>query len=968
MLEPDGFDDERIALGPQLASSEMLAIKQQCSLKDAQQYFKEHLSIGDYYTEGQQVLGHWFGQGAEDLGLGGVTHLDEFVRLCENLHPHTGEKLTMRQNTMRTDIGHDGLEHASSNRRVFYDFTFSPPKSVSVAAMVGDNPRIVEAHEQAVNEALRQLQSFAATRVRKKGECTDRLTGNIVAAVFQHETSRALDPHLHSHCILFNATFDQVEKKWKALQNHEMLAAQKFVENAYYHELTRALVKFGYQIENRPRGDFEIKGISPELIKRFSKRREEIDQKTRELLAREPEKAEGNIAAIRENIAHRERGRKIRDIGLETLQALWHGQMTSQENESLRKLTVNSCPASAAEENLAEKAVTWAEEHLFERRSVVHEHELWRHALEYARGREVTIADIQAVTSRRNYHRFDEHPGKVTTREHLLREWEIVQTAKDGLGDCHPLVRHPRPFNPQLDEEQRQALDALVSNINRVSVFRGGAGTGKSFVLRELVEQVRDGGRNAVVLAPQRQQVVDMERAGFPSPTTVASFLAKRELAEGAAVIVDEAGQIGGKQMLELIRLVRERNARLILSGDTRQHGAVEASDALLAIERHAGVKPAELHKIRRQDPARGQTLDEREHIKQYRQAVKLAASGKLDESFSQLDKMGVVVSCSLSNQAEELATEYLRLAEKNVSAVVISQTWAEVHRVNEQVRDKLKSNGLIGANDVTVQTLEKIDLTRAQKRDERFYPADAVVVFNQKVREAEAGAKGKLGCIVKAGVLVEVDGRFVTVTDKVLDKITVCRPHETQIAENDRLHLKANRKLASGDRVTNGELVTVKSVRPDGTIKLTDGRVLDSGYREFLPGYAVTSYGSQGKTVDYVLFSDSTVKPATNAQQWYVSISRGRRGIRIFTPDKEQLRENITRKGDRPSVMDLLAERYKNDWFYRLIERRWGKRAAVIMTRSRRGTRRAEKMRQKQNIAHGHARSVVRQSRSIGV
>ena len=168
--------------------------------------------------------------------MGGVTHLDEFVRLCENLHPHTGEKLTMRQNTTRTDIGHDGLEHASSNRRVFYDFTFSPPKSVSIAAMVGDDTRIVEAHEQAVNEALRQLQSFAATRVRKKGECTDRLTGNIVAAVFQHETSRALDPHLHSHCILFNATFDPVEKKWKALQNHEMLAAQKFVENVYYRK------------------------------------------------------------------------------------------------------------------------------------------------------------------------------------------------------------------------------------------------------------------------------------------------------------------------------------------------------------------------------------------------------------------------------------------------------------------------------------------------------------------------------------------------------------------------------------------------------------------------------------------------------------------------------------------------------------------------------------------------------------
>jgi conjugative relaxase-like TrwC/TraI family protein len=884
----------------------MLAIKPQCSLKDARQYFKEHLSVGDYYTEGQHVPGHWFGQGAEDLGLTGVTRMDEFVHLCENLHPQTGEKLTMRQNTTRTDIGRDGQEHENSNRRVFYDFTFSPAKSVSIAALMGDDPRIVEAHEQAVNEALRQLQSFAATRVRKKGEYTDRLTVNIVAAVFQHETSRALDPHLHSHCILFNATFDPVEQKWKALQNYEMLAAQKFVENVYYHELARSLVKFGYQIENKPRGDFEIKGISSELVKKFSKRHAEIDRKTQELLEREPDKAEGNIAAIRENIAHKERARKIRDIGLEKLQAIWDSQTTSPEKESLHRLTNAQPVVTDAVENLAEKSVAWAEEHLFERRSVVHEHELWRHALEHARGRAVTIADIQSFTSRRNYLRDDKQPGKVTTREHLMREWEIVQTTKEGFGDCHPLVWNPRPVNPQLDEEQRQALKALVSNTNRVSIFRGGAGTGKSFVLRELADQIRDAGRKVVVLAPQRQQVVDMERAGFPSPATVATFLMKRELAEGAAVIVDEAGQIGGKQMLELIRLVRERNARLILSGDTRQHGAVEASDALLAIERHSGVQPVELHNIRRQDPARGQTVDEREHIKQYRQAVKLAASGKFDESLSQLDKMGAVVSCGLADQASKLADEYLGLAQKNVSAVVVSQTWAEVHRVNEQVRDKLKSKGLLGTNDVTVQTLEKIDLTNAQKRDARFYPTDAIIVFNQKVRDAEPGATGKLAGVLKSSVLVEVGGKFVTVSDRLLNRLTICQTRELSVANGDRLHLKANRKLASGGRVTNGELVTVKSVGTDGKIKLADGRVLDASYREFLAGYAVTSYGSQGKTVDYVLFSDSTVKAATNAQQWYVSISRGRRGIRIFTPDKEQLRENIRRSGHRPLATEF--------------------------------------------------------------
>jgi len=80
----------------------------------------------------------------------------------------------------------------------------------------------------------------------------------------------------------------------------------------------------------------------------------------------------------------------------------------------------------------------------------------------------------------------------------------------------------------------------------------------------------------------------------------------------------------------------------------------------------------------------------------------------------------------------------------------------------------------------------------------------------------------------------------------------------------------------------------------------------LDKSFREFLPGYAVTSYGSQGKTVDYVLFSDSTIKPATNAQQWYMTISRGRRGVRIFTPDKEQLRENVSRSGHRPLALEL--------------------------------------------------------------
>ena len=643
------------------------------------------------------------------------------------------------------------------------------------------------------------------------------------------------------------------------------------------------------------------------MCERFSKRRGEIDAALDRLLSEKPELQAGNLEELRSRLAESERTRKQKELSREELRTLWDAQLSEPERARMRQLAKQkSMRTPEGQRVTVSESIQWAEEHLFDRNSVVLECQVWQEALGRARGEGFSVAELQEFTGQQGYIRDAERPGEVTKRDVLMREWEIVQTARDGVAACHPLVTNPRPVNAALDDEQRNALEALLSSTDAVSVFRGGAGTGKSFVLRELAEQLQQAGRPVVVLAPQRQQVVDMEKSGLPSPTTIANFLLKRELADRAVIVVDEAGQIGGRQMLELLRLARDRNTRVILSGDTRQHGAVEASDALLAIERHSGVKPVELHKIRRQDPALARDLEERRQIRQYRKAVESAATGKVAGSFQRLDKLGAVGACGLGDQADKLADEYLRLAEQNASAVVVSQTWAEVHRVNSRVRDALKAKGLLGSSDAAIHVLDRLDLTNAQKRDERFYPKDAVVVFNQKIREAEPGAKGKLAGVVKAGVLVEVDGRFITVSNKMLDRISVCQLRDCAISTGDRLHLKANRRLASGSRVTNGELVSVKLVRPDGGIELTDGRVLDASFREFLPGYAVTSYGSQGKTVDYVLFSDSTVKAATNAQQWYVTISRGRRGIRIFTPDKEQLRENVTRSGHRPLAMEL--------------------------------------------------------------
>jgi conjugative relaxase-like TrwC/TraI family protein len=904
----------------------MLTMKAQYSLRNAESYFREHLGVGDYYMKGQTVSGQWFGDGSKALGLSGVTTEKEFLNLCNNLHPQTGEQLTPRLNSKRVRVDKDGNVHESANRRVFYDFTLSPPKSVSIAALVGNDQRIIEAHDEAVQVAMRELQIYAATRVRKQNQYAHRVTGNVVGAVFRHDTSRDLDPHLHSHCILFNATRDSVEDRWKALEACEMVTAQKFVRNVYYHELVRSLQRFGYGIENNPRGDFEIVGVGKELIDRFSKRHRQIDEKTRELLEREPHKAGQNIKVIRANIAHKERARKIKDVGIVKLQSIWNKQLSWREQFQLHRLDKHRSP-EIPQKMTAEQAVGWAEQHLFERRSVVHEHELWRHALEHTRGQSISLPEIKAATRKREYIRGEQFQGKITTREVLQRELNIVRLSQHQMHKYEPLAANYQSSNRSLDDEQHKAVEHILSSRDFVTLFRGGAGTGKTFTLREVKTGLNQAGHVVQVIAPQRQQVADLERDGFIGAQTVSAFLTQKSMRRGAVVLVDEAGQIGGQQMLELLSLIQTVRGRVILSGDTHQHEAVEASDALRAIELYSGLGYAELTNIRRQNPGSAKTRAERQWLEQYKLAVNEAQQGKLGSSFDRLDKQGAVVACTLADQQQKLTEHFLELFKNQQSTVVVSQSWSEIHKVNEQVRFGLKTQKLIGEPETTVTALERQDLTDAQKRDKRFYQPDSILVFNRPTAGFKSGSAGKLCGITDKHLLIEADHRIRPVPFKELDKITVCQPKELSLSTGDRLQLKANAQSQDGHRLANGELVTVKGIHQDGRIALNDGRVLAKNYRQFVRGYAVTSYAAQGKTVDYVLFSDSAVKAATNEQQWYVTISRGRKGVKIFTADKIQLRQNIAHSGHRTLALDMADESAAHK-----LAKIWGRDVAYVL------------------------------------
>lgn len=239
------------------------------------------------------------------------------------------------------------------------------------------------------------------------------------------------------------------------------------------------------------------------------------------------------------------------------------------------------------------------------------------------------------------------------------------------------------------------------------------------------------------------------------------------------------------------------------------------------------------------------------------------------------------------------------------------------------------------------------------------FYQAGQYACF---LRGYGRFSKGDLCPIVEAnerGVVIEKNGRRSTLGYRYTSRIVVAVGAETEVAPGDRLQLKFNGKSREGARLNNGELVTVREVRPDGALVVEDAKrnrkTLGPDQRLFVRGYAVTSYGSQGKTVDTVLFADAGTKAATDARQWYVTISRGRRSVVVFTSDKAALRAHIEASGERPLAMDVrpagAAGRMSAEWRRRVT---------------------AEQMRQPAGRFHAQAAAslaaAARQGRSVGV
>jgi hypothetical protein len=162
-------------------------------------------------------------------------------------------------------------------------------------AVLGKDDRLRDAHVTAVFEALEETERYSGSRVRQKGANEDRITGNMVIAVYQHDTSRELDPQLHTHAVAANLTYDGAEGRWKALQAGGIYERRAFISEVYRNALAREVLRLGYGIESQrdSRGrdcGFEIAGLPGELLRRFSQRSRQRDEATREF-----ERARGRL-------------------------------------------------------------------------------------------------------------------------------------------------------------------------------------------------------------------------------------------------------------------------------------------------------------------------------------------------------------------------------------------------------------------------------------------------------------------------------------------------------------------------------------------------------------------------------------------------------------------------------------------------------------------------------------------------
>jgi hypothetical protein len=511
----------------------------------------------------------------------------------------------------------------------------------------------------------------------------------------------------------------------------------------------------------------------------------------------------------------------------------------------------------------------------------------------------------------------------VTTRAVRREELQMLNFVREGRGQCDPFAADLTSVGNLEGEQLRAALHVLGSR-DRVVGIRGGAGTGKTTMMKGAIGAIKDnGGRDVLVFAPSAQASRGVLReAGFEDATTVAKLLSDEKMqkaVKGQVLWIDEAGLLSSKETRAVFQLAQTQDCRVILSGDHRQHSAVTRGDAFRLLQSEAGMSVVELKTNRRQRDAK------------YRNAVDAISKGTakgVEQGFELLEKMGAIVELSGEKRRRTLVQDYMDTAGDGETALIIAPTNAEGMDITADIRDGLKAKSKLGGHECFFTARKNKRWTGPEKGDSRNYRSGQVVQFHKAVagsRKNKSGVRGSSGgyAIGEAAlvlkremdmvILMRQDGSHGVLPLDHADRFSVYDTHNLAVAAGERLRITENaraQKQGSGKphRLNNGDIVTVEGFTRDGDIQLEGGITLPKAFGHMAHGYVDTSHRSQGKTVDrvFIAVGDESLK-AANRAQWYVSVSRGRDSARIYTEDANALKAAIQKSPERMSVSEMM-------------------------------------------------------------
>ncbi|WP_421896418.1 MobF family relaxase [Marinoscillum sp.] len=868
----------------------MLGIHHGYSEAGAVSYQSQNLAKEGYYLD-KEVKAYWMGDVARRLGYEGkeVTKVD-FRAFVSGKIPETNKKLHVRER---------------ENRRVGYDVTLSVSKSVSVVYAMTKDPQILEAFRTAYKETFKEIEAHSQIQANTRYGRFYESSASLLAAPFVHHTSRPCevkkdgktlyvsDPQLHVHLYCPSVSWSTDRQKFMAVELGNVRRQAKYFENAFHSTLAYELEKCGYSTR-LTKDRFEL-DVSRELLERFSNRSKIIDQVAHEKGILD-NKRKADLGALT-------RHSKAKTISEKELYQHWKDRLSQDEFDALFKLKGKpSPPKEAINPKLAiERSI----QHHCERNSAFKQSDVLAYALQISYG-SLRPQDVKkALNERTDIVRAEfETVPYITTHKMIAEEDKLIQMAVDGKGKFPKINPNFQVKDKLLNEQQKTAIQEILHSHDFVTALHGSAGTGKSTMLKIVNNAIEQSGRQLHSIGPSSQSVSALKEKGMEAQT-IASFLKNSRAHEnlyGQYILVDEAGMCGLKTCNEILSLAKEKKARVIMCGDTSQHAPpAQYGDGMRILRDKAQVKTVTVNKIVRQ-----------KENQQLRATVELLAKNKTLQGFKKLEKMGAVIEAPEKDQRlSAIGDAYMDSIKAKRSALVVSPTHAEGDQINALIRHKMKRAGLLKGKEREFTTYKSLSFTDDQKKNLTNYEPGNVLKFINNVKGYRAGTHYEVVAGNKPDDLKVRDIKTKQIFKFPAshhDKFQVFQQKKIPLAKGERIRLTQNTKTVEGNKTNNGTVHEIKSFSPSGDLVLANGKTLSKETGHFRYSYCETSHSSQGKDADNVIVSVSDLSFTTaSREQFYVSVSRGKKSAKVVTSDISELRKAIGRTEQRISGREVL-------------------------------------------------------------